>query len=409
MLAMDEGPALTTSKASDVDVVIVGAGLAGTAAATVLARAGRSVALIDSHAVFPLEFRAEKFGPPHVALFAGLGLAQTALDAATRIDSIDVHRFGARVARHRGREYGFLYSDVVNALRRDLPGQVDFIVGRVAEIETGPDRQGVTLADGRVIRSRLVVVATGLGDAVRRKVGIARVETRKAHSLSLGFFLDRPACAYGFESLAHYGSGHDRVAYLTLFPVGERMRANLFVYREANDPWTRAFRQAPADSLAALMPGLDAICGGLGVEGRVMVRPIDLTVSDGHRRDGVVLVGDAFCTTCPAPGVGVQRVLTDVGRLCSVHIPHWLATPGMAASKIGAFYDDPVKRQSDAKAIAMSEFARAMAVDEGLIWSARRWRNDTVRRAAGLFSGLRSSFEPSPMTGGQRGGAPARP
>lgn len=392
----------------DCEIVVVGAGLAGTAAATVLARAGRSVTLIDSHSVFPPEFRAEKFGDPHIALFNRLGLGDIATGATTPIDSIDIYRFGDLVARHRGREYGYAYSDVINELRAALPVSVDMVVGRVAEIDSGPGLQSVVLADGRRIVSRLIVVATGLGDTIRRKVGIERIETRKAHSLSLGFDLDRPAASYAFESLAYYGSGYDRVAYLTLFPIRETMRANLFVYREANDPWTRSVRQDPAQALATLMPGLNRICDGFGFAGRVQVRPIDLTRSQGHRRDGVVLVGDAYCTTCPAPGVGVKRVLTDVERLCNIHIPAWLATPGMPAAKIDAFYDDPVKTSTDAAAIRQSEFSRSMAIDPGPVWAARRVRNAMVRKDAALIRragvAIAGSIDAAPMTG-----KPARP
>ena len=39
--------------------------------------------------------------------------------------------------------------------------------------------------------------------------------------------------------------------------------------------------------------------------------------------------------------------MTDVDQLCSIHIPRWLETPGMAADKISAFYDDPVKIAAD--------------------------------------------------------------
>ena len=33
------------------------------------------------------------------------------------------------------------------------------------------------------------------------------------------------------------------MAYLTLFPIGTRMRANLFVYRSFDDPWLRELRR----------------------------------------------------------------------------------------------------------------------------------------------------------------------
>ncbi len=44
----------------DADVVIVGAGLAGTTAATLLAKSGFSVLLIDRHLEYPACFKAEK-------------------------------------------------------------------------------------------------------------------------------------------------------------------------------------------------------------------------------------------------------------------------------------------------------------------------------------------------------------
>ena len=88
--------------------------------------------------------------------------------------------------------------------------------------------------------------------------------------------------------------------------------------------------------------------GDFTVTGFVQIRPVDLYVTKGYRQDGVVLVGDAFSTSCPAAGTGARKVLVDVERLCNVHVPRWLATPGMGEAKISAFYDDPVKRACDA-------------------------------------------------------------
>jgi 2-polyprenyl-6-methoxyphenol hydroxylase-like FAD-dependent oxidoreductase len=267
-------------------------------------------------------------------------------------------------------------------LRAALRPPARFVVGKVADIATGPDRQLVRLADGTGIDARLVVLATGLGDAVRRKIGIRRVETSKAHSLSLAVTLAHPAASYPFESLTYFGTGpQSRLAYLTLFPIEALMRANVFVYRAAGEPWTRAFRQHPAAALRELAPEIAELCAGFATAGPVELRSIDLFVPEGHRRDGVVLVGDAFCTSCPAPGVGIQRVMTDVERLCRVHLPRWLETPGMPQAKIATFYDDPVKTATDANAIAASWRARAMATEIGLRWTARRLATNLIRRA----------------------------
>ncbi len=96
-------------------------------------------------------------------------------------------------------------------------------------------------------------------------------------------------------------------------------------------------------------------------------------VSSGHRQPGVVLVGDAFETTCPVTGTGTDKVFTDVERLCNVHIPGWLATDGMDEAKIAAFYDDPVKTACDAWSAAKAYNFRTLTIDNGIYWQAQRW------------------------------------
>ncbi|RUU59803.1 FAD-dependent oxidoreductase, partial [Mesorhizobium sp. M2C.T.Ca.TU.002.02.1.1] len=68
-----ETPAAPTDRA-EVDVAIVGAGLAGTILATTLAKAGRKVALVDPHRIHHDEFRAEKTRSEQMGLFEKLGL-----------------------------------------------------------------------------------------------------------------------------------------------------------------------------------------------------------------------------------------------------------------------------------------------------------------------------------------------
>ena len=164
------------------------------------------------------------------------------------------------------------------------------------------------------------------------------------------------------------------MAYLTLFPVGApALRANLFVYRDMDDPWLRQLRQAPADALFALMPGLRKLVGRIEITSQVKIRPVDLYVTQGHRQAGIVLVGDAFATSCPAAGTGCNKVFTDVERLCNVHVPRWLATDGMGEDKIAAFYDDPDKRVCDVHSTEKAYRLRSLSTDARLSWRARRW------------------------------------
>ena len=107
--------------------------------------------------------------------------------------------------------------------------------------------------------------------------------------------------------------------------------------------------------------------------GDIKIRPADLYVSTDYLQPGIVLVGDAFETTCPVTGTGTDKVFTDVERLCNVHIPAWLATDGMDADKIAAFYDDPVKKACDAWSSAKAYNFRSLTIENELYWSAQRW------------------------------------
>jgi 2-polyprenyl-6-methoxyphenol hydroxylase-like FAD-dependent oxidoreductase len=139
------------------------------------------------------------------------------------------------------------------------------------------------------------------------------------------------------------------------------------------------------------MPRLHRITGDIKVTGPVKIRPADLYVTHGHRQPGIVLVGDAFATSCPAAGTGSDKVFTDAERLCNVHIPNWLATNGMAENKVAAFYDDPVKTACDAWSTAKAYHLRALSTDNGLRWRTRRWARFLARLAQGRLSQLRSS------------------
>ena len=357
-----------------VDVAIAGGGLAGSTAAAMLGRAGLEVAVVDPHPVYPFDFRSEKLAGPQVHLLRRTGLADAVLAAATVMDELWIARFGRLVERRRNDQYGILYDVLVNTVRAEIPASA-FVAAKVMAVSTGADRQTMVLANGEKIGARLVVLATGLNNALRRMLGINRVELSPCHSISIGFDVV-PAAGGRFEfpSLTYYPERvAERISYLTLFPVGAAMRANLFLYRESRDPWLKRLREAPRDTLFAAVPGLRKLTGDFDVTGDIHIRPVDLIAVKGHRQPGVVLVGDAFATSCPAAGTGVNKVFTDVERLCNVHVPRWFATPGMDAAKIAAFYDDQVKQACDADSAARAFYVRSISIDAGILWQARRW------------------------------------
>ena len=141
-----------------------------------------------------------------------------------------------------------------------------------------------------------------------------------------------------------------------------------------------------------MMPGIEDMMGEFKVSGPVKIRPADLCVTEGHIRPGIVLVGDAFSTSCPAAGTGTTKVFTDVERLCNVYIPQWLSTEGMAAEKIAAFYDDPEKKACEARCLAKAYHLRSLSIDNGLSWRARRWARFIVRLSQGTRLAIGRQF-----------------
>jgi 2-polyprenyl-6-methoxyphenol hydroxylase-like FAD-dependent oxidoreductase len=377
----------------ETDVAIVGGGLAGSVAAAMLARAGIDTILIDPHETFPEDFRCEKFDASQLALLRQTGLADAVLPvAAAPVREMWIAARGRILERKMGDQYGFAYDAMVNAVRAEIGDGATFVAGKATAVSTGAEWQRVTLAGGEEISARVVVMANGLNTGVRQTIGMEREVLSPAHSISIGFDLkpvDRGS--FPFSGLTYYPeSTANRIAYVSFFPIPGTMRANFFVYRDMRDPWLREIRQSPREALPAAMPGLIDLLGDFEVTSFVKIRPVDLYVTKDVRRPGIVLIGDAFSTSCPAAGTGTNKALNDAVRLCSVHLPQWLASPGMDAEKIAAFYDDPIKQATDAESTAKAFRLRSMSTEPGLAWRARRWARLVRRRGIGAMRETRA-------------------
>ena len=381
------------------DIAVVGGGLAGSIAAAMLGRAGISAILVDPHPMYPPDFRVEKLsGELQIERFRKTGLAEATLRSATHDKANWIARFGYLLDRKPSQQYGIMYDALVNSIRAQIPPDVASIYAKAVSISTTAERQKVVLSNGEEISARLVVLTNGLNVGLRHQLGIERRLVSACHSISIGFYVapvGRPS--FDFPALTYFSErASARTGYLTLFPIGNTMRANLFVYRETDDPWLRQMRRAPEATLNALMPRLRRLTGDFQVTGDVKIRPADLHASFGLRRPGVVLVGDAFATTCPVTGTGTDKVFTDVERLCSVHIPAWLATEGMDEAKIAAFYDDPVKTACDAWSIAKAYNFRSVSIHSGFAWRLRRWARFLATFGEGLLRRASSGLSAEP-------------
>ena len=390
------------------DVTIVGGGLAGSLAAAMLGRAGIATVLVDPHVAYPPDLRCEKLDGSQVAILKKTGLAGPVLKASTFDGEAWLARFGRLIDKRPSDQQGILYDTLVNTVRAEIPPNVTVIHDKATAAVTGDDRQRVTLSKGEEIDTRLIVLAQGLNLGFAHGLGLTREEISPDHSITIGFDVTpvgRPA--FDFPALNYYPErARDRLAYLTLFPVGKAMRANFMVYRDMRDPWLKRMREAPKQAMLEVMPRLSRILGDFEVTGFVKIRPATLYVTRGIRQPGIVLVGDAYATSCPAAGTGTTKVFTDVERLCNAHIPGWLATDGMGAAKIAAFYDDPEKVACDAMSINKAWSLKALSTDRGPAWMARRWTRFLYGAGTGLARRFRQTPSSEPPYADEARGAP---
>ncbi|MET4231625.1 2-polyprenyl-6-methoxyphenol hydroxylase-like FAD-dependent oxidoreductase [Bradyrhizobium sp. LA6.10] len=381
------------------DIAIIGGGLSGSTAAAMLGRAGISTMLIDPHESYPADFRVEKLsGHVQVERFLKTGIGESVLRRATFAGENWIARFGRLLDKAPSRQFNILYDSLVNAIRDEIPAGVERICAKAVSLSTSPERQKITLSSEETISARLVVLANGLNVGLRHQLGIARKIISACHSISIGFdAVPAGRNSFDFPALTYFSERpSDRIPYITLFPTGPRMRANLFVYRGVDDPWLRELRRAPAETLNAALPRLKRITGAFDIAGEIKIRPVDLYANDASGQPGLVLVCDAFSTSCPAAGTGCDKVFTDVERLCNVHIPDWLASDGMDGAKIATFYADPVKRACDEWSAAKAFEFRSVSTATSPYWTAQRWARFIAWSVQGLLRPLGGAIHLEP-------------
>jgi 2-polyprenyl-6-methoxyphenol hydroxylase-like FAD-dependent oxidoreductase len=378
------------------DTLIIGGGISGTLAATVLGRAGYSVCLIDRFEVYPRDFRVEHLDGAMIELLARLNLLDELTFSLFRGETVALARNGHVIGSTGSVNFGLRYETLVNRARATMPLGVHTETGRVTNIEASDLVQQAVLADGRTFRGRLIILATGQSVALCKQAGLKRRILREQHSLTFGFNIESTGPEPFAESFLVYQRENiqHRMDYCAAFTLGGRTRANLFTYRDYKEPWTKAFIADPDTGLRQVLPGLQAVLGPYRAVGPVEARPIDLYVSDNVNVNGVVVIGDAYQAACPATGMGMVRLLTDIEQLCRIHLPRWLETPGMGAEKIAAFYRDPVKQACDAKALHDSEYRRSVSTETSLRWYLHRSRVQLMERIRAWRNQLPTASHP---------------
>jgi 3-(3-hydroxy-phenyl)propionate hydroxylase len=172
---------------TDDRVVIAGAGPAGLVSATILARAGVPVTVLEAEPSLPLNLRASTFHPPTLDMLDDLGAAQSLIEQGLKAPTLQFRDrptgliaqfdFGliADLTRHPFRVQCEQYrlNQVLLEKLSDLPHAEIRFDAEVAGVEQGDDGVTAILADGGRVEGRYLIGADGATSAVRESTGIA--------------------------------------------------------------------------------------------------------------------------------------------------------------------------------------------------------------------------------------------
>ncbi|KWS06884.1 2-octaprenyl-3-methyl-6-methoxy-1,4-benzoquinol hydroxylase [Lysobacter capsici AZ78] len=321
------------SRREVLDIVVVGAGVVGAAAALAFARDGFEVALVEAREPAPWspedpDLRVYAFAPDNAAFVDDLGVwgavqaarlqpyrAMRVWDAAGGGElRFDADAFGRRELGWIV-EHGVLVDRLWSALsaagvRLHCPDAVEALEHDAA------DGVGVVLASGRRLRARLVVAADGAQSRLRELAGIEA----PAHDYG-----QRGLVAYVDSELSHEATCWQRflpggpLAFLPAVGApGARDRRSSIVWTLPN---AEAERLLALDDAAFLDELERAFAGRLGALTGVSKRaafPLRRQLAERYVAGRVVIAGDAAHVVHPLAGQGVNLGLRDISGLRGV-------------------------------------------------------------------------------------------
>jgi 2-polyprenyl-6-methoxyphenol hydroxylase-like FAD-dependent oxidoreductase len=337
------------------EVVIVGAGIGGAALATVLARAGRDVLVLERQTVYRDKVRGEYMQPWGVAETQRLGLTDVLLgaggDYSTRLFAYD-EGVPREIAAASPLPLDSMLPGVPGALNVGHPQACEAlsraakeagarVVRGVGDVVVTPGATPSIAYDlddvEHHVRCELVVGADGRNSSVRRQLGIPLHQTtpRTAGAGLLVEGLD--GWQGGFDVIGTVGE----IFYL-VFPRPSGF-ARLYLMWDI----ARRDRFAGASRVADFLNSfrLDCLPGGEELAaakpaGPCATYPMNDSWSDTPFADGVVLIGDAAGWNDPIIGQGLSIAMRDVRIVGEI----LLAGPNWSPSAFASYAEERAER-----------------------------------------------------------------
>jgi geranylgeranyl reductase family protein len=327
------------------DVVIVGAGPAGSALAYFLAQAGFDVLLLDK-AEFPRDKTCgDGLSPRALHILRQMGLLERVRAAGHRINEVRLFSPNGRMISTPIRPYGDLadYAIVLPRLTLDeliraraveagaefrarctvneLLGENGKFVGVRATTPNGP----------REFRARLTMLATGASFALMERAGLLSTQPalgRAARTYYEGLSGPAEAVEFHFDSVPLPGYGW----VFPTSPTAANVGAGYFVYERGRSPLN-----SPREAFEAFVanPHVAGLLKSAHAMGPVKGYPLRFDFPQARTAfPGLVMVGEACGLVNPLTGEGIDYALESAelaGDLAGGALHNGGATPAFAA------------------------------------------------------------------------------
>ncbi|NML92681.1 FAD-dependent oxidoreductase [Novosphingobium olei] len=315
------------------DLIIVGGGLAGSALASVMARAGKEVLLLEKSTVYEDRVRGEWIAPWGVTEVRRVGLYDTLMAAGGHHLTSHVtydETVAPGEAEAKAIDLGIFAPDVAGPLCLRHPVHCQTLFDKagndgattlrgveVRQMQLGADPSVTYVHEGveHVAHAPLVVGAEGRQSMVRKACGRALVQD-KPHHWFAGLLVDG---VQGWNDTRQAIGTEDDFAFLAFPQGGTRMRvyggwaldqAKRFAGADGADKFLAAFRMKSA-------PHNDAIADGTPA-GPLYAYYNNSSVVDAPHAQGGVLVGDAAGWNDPILGLGQSITYRDVRMVSDI-------------------------------------------------------------------------------------------